>query len=402
VASGLGNALKNARLYTALEQSYSELQATQDQLIKSEKLRALGEMSAGVAHDFNNILGAIIGRAQLMKGQIQDLTILRGLDIIEKAAVDGAFTIKRLQEFTRTQSDQAFKHVDLIQILEDTLSMTRTRWEDTAHVNGVQYDISTQYEPVRPIAGERSELLEVFTNIIFNALDAMPGGGKIHIQAGTYGDKVFAFLTDWGRGMDEETRRRVFDPFFTTKGVKGNGLGMSVAYGIINRHKGEIEIKSELGKGTTVRIYLPVNEQAVHPLAEEKIIPQKKRARFLIIDDEDPIRDLLAELFLEQGHEVFTASGGKEGIEMFRNFAPDLVITDLGMPEVSGWEVASTVKSINSSTQVILMTGWGITLDNEQAQQKGVDVVVGKPFQINEIQKVVNDILATRPNVMST
>lgn len=400
VAGGLGNALKNARLYTALEQSYSDLQATQDQLIKSEKLRALGEMSAGVAHDFNNILGAIIGRAQLMKGQVQDQTILRGLDIIEKAAVDGAFTIKRLQEFTRKESDQVFKHVDLIQVLEDTLSMTRTRWEDTAHVNGVQYDISAHYEPVLPIAGERSELIEVFTNIIFNALDAMPGGGKIHIHAGTSDNRVFAYLTDWGRGMDEETRRRVFDPFFTTKGVKGNGLGMSVAYGIINRHKGEIEIKSELGKGTTVQIYFPVNEQAVRQSVEEKIIPQKKRARFLIIDDEDPIRDLLAELFQEQGHEVFTASGGKEGIEMFRNHAPDLVITDLGMPEVSGWEVASSIKAIKASTQVILMTGWGITLDNEQVQQKGVDVVVCKPFQINEIQKVVNDILATRPNVM--
>ncbi|MFN8007476.1 MAG: GAF domain-containing protein [Terriglobia bacterium] len=401
VASGLGNALKNARLYTALEQSYSDLQATQDQLIKSEKLRALGEMSAGVAHDFNNILGAIIGRAQLMKGQIQDQAVLRGLDIIEKAAVDGAFTIKRLQEFTRKQSDQAFKHVDLVQVLEDTLSMTRTRWEDTAHVNGIQYDISTQFEPILPIAGERSELIEVFTNILFNALDAMPGGGKIHIHVGTRNDQVFASVTDWGRGMDEETRRRVFDPFFTTKGVKGNGLGMSVAYGIINRHKGEIEISSELGRGTTVRIFLPVNHDAVRESVEEKILPQKKKARFLIIDDEEPIRDLLAELFLDQGHEVFTASGGKDGIEMFRTYGPDLVITDLGMPEVSGWEVASTIKSLQPSTQVILMTGWGITLENDQVQQKGVDVVVSKPFQINEIQKVVNDILETRPNMLS-
>ena len=201
---------------------------------------------------------------------------MRGLDIIEKAAVDGAFTIKRLQEFTRKESDQVFKHVDLIQVLEDTLSMTRTRWEDTAHVNGVQYDISAHYEPVLPMAGERSELIEVFTNIIFNALDAMPGGGKIHIHAGTSGNRVFAYLTDWGRGMDEETRRRVFDPFFTTKGVKGNGLGMSVAYGIINRHKGEIEIKSELGKGTTVQIYFPVNEQAVRQIGGREDHPSKE------------------------------------------------------------------------------------------------------------------------------
>jgi GAF domain-containing protein/CheY-like chemotaxis protein len=393
IANGLGTALKNARLYTALEQSYSELQATQEQLIKSEKLRALGEMSAGVAHDFNNILGAILGRAQLMKNQIYEPSILRGLDIIERAAIDGAATVRRLQDFTRKRTDQVFKQVDLIQVIEDTLSMTRTRWEDSAHVSGIQYVVTTQYEPVLPIAGESSELIEVFTNVIFNALDAMPAGGKLHIHAGTQGDRVFALVTDTGRGMTEEVRRRVFDPFFTTKGVKGNGLGMSVAYGIINRHKGEIEIESQPAKGTTVRISLPVNLNAARQNVELAVAPQKKTGRFLIVDDEDPIRDLLAEMLAEQGHEVFTAAGGREALEIFRNHTPGLVITDLGMPEVSGWDVATGVKALRPETLVIMMTGWGITLDKERAREKGVDVVLAKPFQISEIQKVLNEML---------
>jgi signal transduction histidine kinase len=393
IANSLGTALKNARLYSALEQSYMELQSTQEQLIKSEKLRALGEMSAGVAHDFNNILGAILGRAQLMKSQSPDATVLRGLEIIEKAAIDGAATVRRLQDYTRKRTDQVFSQVDLIQVVEDTLSMTRTRWEDSAHISGIQYSITTQYEPIPPVAGDSSELREVFTNVIFNALDAMPNGGKIHIRAWSEDHQVRVTVTDTGRGMTEEIRQKVFDPFFTTKGVKGNGLGMSVAYGIITRHKGAIELSSELGKGTSVSINIPVSLNADHQANPSKPTARKRTGRFLIIDDEAPIRDLLAEILSEQGHMVYTASGGKEGLEIFKAQSLDMVITDLGMPEISGWDVANAVKVLNPGISVILMTGWGITLDRAKAKERGVDVIVSKPFQISEIQKVLNEML---------
>jgi CheY-like chemotaxis protein len=168
---------------------------------------------------------------------------------------------------------------------------------------------------------------------------------------------------------------------------------MSVAYGIISRHKGQIEVESELGKGTTIRVTLPVNLNAAHQSSAATVLPERKMGRFLIIDDEAPIRELLAEILIQQGHIVFTASGGKEGLEILKNQVPDLVITDLGMPEVSGWDVATTVKTVNSSISVVLMTGWGITLDKEMARKKGVDVVVGKPFQIADIQKVLNEML---------
>jgi signal transduction histidine kinase/ActR/RegA family two-component response regulator len=396
IANSLGTALKNARLYSDLERSYSELREAQDQLVKSEKLRALGEMSAGVAHDFNNIMGAILGRAQLMKSRADDQAIFRGLEIIEKAAMDGASTVRRLQDFTRLRTDQVFNRVDVAQVIEDTLSMTRARWEDSAHVNGIQYSVTTQYDPILPVAGDSSELREVFTNIIFNALDAMPNGGKIHIHVGTQGERIFAHVTDTGRGMTEEIRKRIFDPFFTTKGVKGNGLGMSVAYGIISRHKGEIEVESQFGEGSTIKVTLPVNLEVTRQDSALDVLPQKKVGRFLVIDDEAPIRDLLSEMLVQQGHQVFTASSGKEGLEIFKDQIPDLVITDLGMPEVSGWDVATTVKAVNPATSVILMTGWGITLDKDKARHRGVDVVVAKPFQIGEMQKVLNEMIELR------
>ena len=396
IANSLGTALNNARLYSDLEQSYSDQQNAQEQLVKSEKLRALGEMSAGVAHDFNNVLGAILGRAQLMKSRVDDQMIVRGLEIIEKAAIDGASTVRRLQDFTRKRTDQVFNQVDLVQVIEDTLSMTRARWEDGAHVSGIQYSVTSHYEPILPIAGDSSELREVFTNIIFNALDAMPSGGKIHIYVGTEGNRVFAHVIDTGRGMTEEVRKRVFDPFFTTKGVKGNGLGMSVAYGIVTRHKGEIEVESEYGKGTTIKVTLPVDLEVTRQDSAVEVLPQKKVGRFLVIDDEAPIRELLAELLVQQGHQVSTASSGKEGLEIFKDQIPDFVITDLGMPEVSGWDVATTVKALNPLTSVVLMTGWGITLDKDKARHRGVDVVIAKPFQIGEMQKVLNEMLELR------
>jgi len=396
IANSLGTALNNARLYSDLERAYSDERKAQEQLVKSEKLRALGEMSAGVAHDFNNIMGAILGRAQLMKSRVSDQGIVRGLDIIEKAAMDGASTVRRLQDFTRLRTDEVFNRVDLAQVIEDTLSLTRARWEDSAHVSGIQYSVTTQYEPILPVAGVSSELREVFTNIIFNALDAMPSGGKIHIHVGTDGNRVFAHVRDTGRGMTEEVRKRVFDPFFTTKGIKGNGLGMSVAYGIVTRHKGEIEVESQYGQGSTIKVTLPVNLEVPRQDPAVDVSPQKKVGRFLVIDDEAPIRELLAEMLIQQGHQVLTASGGKEGLEIFRDQVPELVITDLGMPEISGWDVATTVKAVNPSTSVILMTGWGITLDKDKARHRGVDVIVAKPFQIGEMQKVLNDVIELR------
>jgi signal transduction histidine kinase/ActR/RegA family two-component response regulator len=398
IANSLGTALNNARLYSDLEKAYSDERKAQEQLVKSEKLRALGEMSAGVAHDFNNIMGAILGRAQLMKSRVDDQAIVRGLDIIEKAAMDGASTVRRLQDFTRLRTDQVFNRVDLAQVIEDTLSMTRARWEDSAHVSGIQYSVTTQYEPILPVAGVSSELREVFTNIIFNALDAMPNGGKIHIHVGADENRVFAHVRDTGRGMTEEVRKRIFDPFFTTKGIKGNGLGMSVAYGIVTRHKGEIEVESEYGQGSTIKVSLPVNLEVPRQDPAVEVPPQRRVGRFLVIDDEAAIRELLAEMLVQQGHQVLTASGGKEGLEIFRDQVPDLVITDLGMPEISGWDVATTVKAVNPSTSVILMTGWGITLDKDKARHRGVDVIVAKPFQIGEMQKVLNDIIELRHN----
>ncbi len=400
VAHNLGTALKNAHLYSSLQQSYIELSDAQEQLVKSEKLRALGEMAAGVAHDFNNILCAILGRAQLLRQRVeQDPDILSQLEVIEKAAIDGAATVRRLQNFTRQRTDQVFKPVNLVEIINDTLSLTRTRWENAAQKQGVHYSVSTEFDPAEHVAGEESELREVFTNIVLNALDAMPGGGSLHIHVGSRDDQVFASITDTGYGMTKEVQEKIFDPFFTTKGKAGNGLGMSVTYGIIARHKGQIGVQSEIGKGSTITVIMPANADLSGQEAPSTGAspPPRKKGRFLIIDDEAQIRDMLAEMLSAQGHEVFTASGGQQGLQVFKDQLPDLVVTDLGMPGVSGLDVANAVKAANSRIPVILMTGWGMTLAEEEVRKNGVDFIISKPFQLPEMERILNQILVPQP-----
>jgi signal transduction histidine kinase len=399
VANSLGTALRNAHLYSQLEKSYADLKNAQEQLVRSEKLRAMGEMSVGVAHDFNNLLTAILGRTQILKKKIQSPEVLQGLEMIEYAALEGASTVRRLQEFTLQRSDCDFEAVDPVQLLEETLALTRTHWKDHAQMDGVKYTIEKHLEAVAPVAGNPSDLREVFMNILLNAFEAMPDGGVLRIEIRPGRDNQVDFsVRDNGIGMDEEVRIRVFDPFFTTKTGEGKGLGMSVAYGIVSRHHGHIEIESQPGLGTSVHLRLPVHSGNPVSKAPSRIVsplPARETGRhsFLIVDDETPIREVLEEVLKGEGHQVYSASNGRVGVEIFDRHQPDFVITDLGMPEMSGWEVAAQVKSAQPGTQVLMITGWGVNLDEGKARSAGVDRILAKPFQIGEFQEVIHEML---------
>jgi CheY-like chemotaxis protein len=239
--------------------------------------------------------------------------------------------------------------------------------------------------------GNPSELREVLTNIIFNAVDAMPKGGKLTIVTQPQAeDWVEVRITDTGIGMTEEVKNRVFDPFFTTKGVTNSGLGMSVSYGIVKRHGGEILIESEPGKGTTFILHLPTGygEEAV---VEKGVVPvrESRQARILVIDDEDSVRDVLSRMLKTKGHQVVVASDGEEGIERFRSESFDLVLTDLGMPKLSGWDVGKTIKGINPKIPIAMITGWGVELDREKLSESGIDLIVCKPFNFDQVTHLV-------------
>jgi CheY-like chemotaxis protein/anti-sigma regulatory factor (Ser/Thr protein kinase) len=245
------------------------------------------------------------------------------------------------------------------------------------------------------ILGNPSELREVLTNIIFNAVDAMPEGGKLTLSTYHRAEGwVEVRIADTGIGMTKEVKRKVFDPFFTTKGVTNSGLGMSVSYGIIKRHGGEILIESELGRGTTFILRLPLSygEEASQ---KEVLKPVKegRSARILVIDDEDSVRDILFQMLKAKGHQVVVASNGEEGIERFKNEKFDLVFTDLGMPKISGWEVGKAIKGMNPKVPIAMITGWGIELDREKMNESGIDLIASKPFNFEQVIQLVSEAM---------
>jgi GAF domain-containing protein/CheY-like chemotaxis protein len=397
-ASQASISIENAQLFSDLKQTLKELKQAQDQIIQTEKLRAMGEMASGVAHDFNNVLAVILGNIQLLLHQLNHLSpeeIRERLRIIERSSKDGAETVRRIQEFTGVRRDKEFTPLSINEIIGEVISITQPRWKDQAQKRGIQIELISKLEEMPMILGNPSELREVLTNIIFNAVDAMPEGGKLTLSTYHRAEGwVEVRIADTGIGMTKEVKRKVFDPFFTTKGVTNSGLGMSVSYGIIKRHGGEILIESELGRGTTFILRLPLSygEEASQ---KEVLKPVKegRSARILVIDDEDSVRDILFQMLKAKGHQVVVASNGEEGIERFKNEKFDLVFTDLGMPKISGWEVGKAIKGMNPKVPIAMITGWGIELDREKMNESGIDLIASKPFNFEQVIQLVSEAM---------
>jgi PAS domain S-box-containing protein len=383
----------------------SERRKIEEQLIQSEKLRAVGQMASGVAHDFNNALAIILGITELLERQVNSLNpeeIKRQLKVIETAALDAAETVRRIQEFTRIRIDKEYSKVNINEIVEEVKEMSKPRWKDQAQEKGINIELTTLLEKdLPPVMGNPSELREVLTNVIFNSIDAMPEGGKIVIETRNINKEIQIQVTDTGEGIPQEVRRRIFDPFFTTKGVISDGLGLSIAYNIITRQGGRIEIESEERKGTAVKIILPVPSELKEDKEEGTLREDVGSTNILVIDDEEMVRNILGNLLKQGGHNVFSASSGKEGLALFNKGGIDLVFTDLGMPGISGWEVAKSIKAIDSSVPVALITGWGFQIDDEKMKESGADLVLNKPFKIDEVLDLVAEAMEIKRKLSS-
>lgn len=369
----------------------------QQQLIQSERIRVLGRMASGIAHDFNNILAAILGRTELLLMNVGDREgVEKGLRIIQKAALGGADTVKRIQEFTRVAKQRESERLEVNDMVRDAVRMTEPRWKDESQRDGVNIDISTEFKSQSFIAGSATDLREALTNMVFNAVEAMPNGGHIYIKTYDEGQYACISISDTGTGIPAEVIDSIFDPFFTTKGVGFAGLGLSVAYGVIKRHGGEIQVESMNEEGATFTIRLTACTEEVQEAKPDTAVVEPGRANVLVIDDEEDIRELLTNILTRFEHNIVTATHGIEGIAAFQNGSYDIVFTDLGMPEMSGWEVAQQVKDIDPNVMVVLITGWGVELEEDELKEKNVDSVISKPFQIGQILEVVSKALELR------
>jgi len=379
-------ALRSARLFEDRTRAYGELAAAQDQLVRTEKLRALGEMASGVAHDFNNVLAAIVGRAQLLLREVGDPRLRRWIEVIERSALDGAHTVRRLQEFTRIRRDQPFVVVDLNRVVGEALEGTESRWKEEPPRRGITVEVVTRLAPDLPaVTGDPAELREALTNLILNALDAMPSGGVLTLESARAGEEVRLAVADTGVGIPEHLRGRVFDPFFTTKGPQGTGLGLSMTYGILSRHGARVALESEEGRGTTFVLHFPATAREPEPAEPERAEEASAALRCLVVDDEALVGDVMGDMLASLGHEPVVLRRGEEAVARFGAQPFDVVFTDLSMPGLSGWDVARAIRAASAATPVFLVTGFGVEVSRDELGPQGVDAVLSKPISLQDM-----------------
>jgi signal transduction histidine kinase/ActR/RegA family two-component response regulator len=404
------------QIYTALQAAYDHLRQSQQAAMQQERLRALGQMASGIAHDINNALSPMGLYTEWLLEAEPDLSkrAREYLSTIQRAIGDVAQTVARLREFYRPQRP-TLAPVDLGILVKQVLDLTRARWSDIPQQNGCTIRAAAELAPDLPmIEGVESEIREALTNLVFNALDAMPEGGNLTIRtrvveapaggnAEQDGRHVDLEVEDSGIGMDEDTRRRCLEPFFTTKGERGTGLGLAMVYGTARRHNAQVEIDSQRGIGTLVRLRFEATASCAE--ATESMVSLARsvapRLRILVIDDDPLLIRSLRDLLESDGHTLVTAPGGREGIVAFESalaarerFA--VVITDLGMPDVDGRKVATAVKSASPETPVILMTGWGHRFTEDGEIITGVDAIMNKPPQLAVLRGLLVRVTAER------
>jgi CheY-like chemotaxis protein len=363
-------------------------------------------MASGLAHDFNNALVPISGYAEMLLEHpdiLQDSAkSTKYLKLIMTGVEDAASVVSRLREFYRKREEgEAYRPLSLNQMVEQAVALTRPRWRDEALGSGRTILVEADLRPVPRILGSESEMRELLTNLIFNAVDAMPEGGMIRIRTGIReasvseetpmaprAPQVFLEVSDTGTGMTEDVRRRCLEPFFSTKGERGTGLGLPMVYGIVKRHRGTMDIESTVGKGTTFIVLVPADTSQSREVKERTQAPAGP-LHVLVVDDEPIARDVLSEYLMGDGHTVDTAANGREGFEKFKAGRYAVVITDRAMPEVGGDQLAAMVKEHAPDTPVILLTGFGDLMNAAGEKPDGVDMVVKKPIRLATLREVL-------------
>jgi signal transduction histidine kinase/CheY-like chemotaxis protein len=360
-----------------------------DAMAQSEKLRALGQMATGIAHDLNQSLMLVASYSDLARqALVQDPPNLAELEDLmmttTQAALDGGETVKRLLQFTRAAPEQDTRRVDLSSVVRDAAQLTAPRWRDAPQAEGRHIRLHIEAEGTPTIQGSPARLRELMTNLIFNAVDALPTGGTIHLRVAAQADQGILEVVDSGLGMSAEVQARVFEPFFTTKGEGGIGLGLAMVFGIVEQHRGHVEVRSALGEGTTVRISFPLvdaSADAETSIATAPLNPPRP-LRVLTVDDEPMMTRAVVRMLKPSGHVVTVAGSGEEALEKLAGQAFDVVVSDVGMGSgMNGWDLADEVKRRWPNVRVLLATGWGAAIDPAEARARGVEAVLNKPYR---------------------
>jgi PAS domain S-box-containing protein len=396
-------AAHQAQLRASLETAYDDLKQTQQAVMQQERLKALGQMASGIAHDINNAISpvavytkSLLEREPNLSSRTRDY-----LGIVDRVVKDISVTVARMRDFyRRSDAESDLQPLNLNALVPEVVELTRARWSDMPLQRGIVINVVTQLEQNLPaVMGNAADLREATTNLIFNAVDAMPEGGTITIRTAAVlrapdtGARVLFEVGDTGIGMDEMTRRRCLEPFFTTKGERGTGLGLAMVYGAAQRHKAALAIDSVPGNGTHVRLEFAAATEAEKPVAATVDVAQIPQLRVLLVDDDPGVLESTQIVLELDGHAILAADGGRAGIDALRSAKLagetfDVMITDLGMPYVDGNQVARAAKELHPAMTVILLTGWGGRIGARDQQAENVDYTLAKPLDLDELRKI--------------
>lgn len=356
------------------------------------RMETLGRMTMGIAHDFNNLLSGILGHVTLMNSELAganlEIDLSEHLQTIEQAANDGAALINKIQRYIRQEKQAAFELIDLTGLIQDCMVLTRPYWYNEPRRLGIAINLEFRSTETPPILGSATELRDVFVNLLLNAVQAMPDGGQITITPLIEEDMVRIRFSDSGTGMTEAVRTRIFEPLFTTKGDQGTGMGLSVVFGVMHEHEGTIEVESKLGKGTTFTLSFPVAGSTVDPTAVIDVSGTDHVVRVLVVDDEEMVLKVVDRLLTLKGHAVRSVMSGVDAMNVLEEETYDIIITDQGMPEMSGRDLARKVRSQFSDLPIILLTG-----DTDlKVDKNDISRVITKPFQINDLDAAIREL----------
>ena len=386
------------RKTTDLEKTLTELRETQWQLVQQERMRALGTMACGIAHDLNNGLTTILGYGDVLLNDRKKFPPgsqeRKCLEEIVLAGSDNAKLVERLREFYRPSAPREHKEsLDLNELVEQAIELTAPRWQTVANAGGGTIHIDKNLCEISPILGAPAELREVLTNLIFNAVDAMPNGGRLEFFTHQTGNNIRLTISDTGVGMTEETASKCLEPFFTTKGELGSGLGLAMSYGIIRRHGGSIGIESKPDQGSSFTISLPAFDEQNLSIDNPPETQTVERLRILVVDDHPIIQEIVSAYLAEDCHVVATASSASEALKKFQTDRFDLVITDHAMPETSGQELAARIKKIQPNEPIIMLTGFADLIKQPEGDSPDVDFVLNKPARLDDLRKAIFEVM---------
>ena len=394
----------NPKSILCIDTDITDRKKYEDQLAQVQRLESLATLVSGIAHDFNNSLMPILGLSEILlttSGALDNQEEARSaISQIHNAAKDAREIVRRLREFYGPGDPVEMQSVLLRTVVNDAVRLTRPRWKNQAEAEGRPIRIKMKHASHSKLVANERQLREAITNLILNAIDAMPSGGTLAINTGETDAVAIIEVRDFGTGMTEEVRRCCIEPFFTTKGEHGTGLGLSMCHGIIQRHNGSLEIESEIGKGTAIRISLPLpakpraHDSAAAVPSNAPVVSANRRA--LVVDDEATARTLLKILLTKQGYQVELAADGVEALEKVRKHPFDVIITDRAMPRMNGDQFALESKKIAPDTPIFMLTGFGGITVTDQNRPPGVDVVAGKPATSQEIREILDRLILAK------